>query len=385
MPRCISKISSPSCCTRNNNRNNNNGNSSCRSSNNSQLIHHLDYEHNVNIMLQHRAPTDLTTFIEKGAENMIINKMALYQLLEKSYLNQPCPVCKRKASIFIDEFRSKGGACTFVFSCHGRDCIFKEQLRTSAAIMDEDGHRTRMAELPARMVYSFLIAGLSFRNYEEVLDLLGVQHFGDSQFKVYVDKLTTVVNDLLQEKLRSQREHFKSSSRHYVVVDGRWSCRGWKANECTVSFFDADSNELLHVEHVLRKMTLQDKHGSYVGASSSMEGIGLDHGMRLFQQEGIMLDGIVHDHDGETMKIVGKYFPSAIEMNDPAHRVKLFKKKIISLGSLHKQLKGLGNKCSRMLMYSIRHCDGQFANFKQLMKNQFNHITNRDHSCLLHS
>ena len=110
--------------------------------------------------------------------------------------------------------------------------------------------------------------------------------------------------------------------------------------------------------------------------------------MRLFHQEGIILDGIVHaDHDGQTMKIVAKYFPLAIEMNDPAaHRVKLFKKKIISLGTLHKQLKGIGNKCrSRMLMYAIRHCDGQqLANFKQLMMNQFNHITNRDHSCCTH-
>lgn len=41
---------------------------------------------------------------------------------------------------------------------------------------------------------------------------------------------------------------------------------GWKANECTVSFFDADSGDLLHVEHVLRKMSLTDKHGTYIGA-----------------------------------------------------------------------------------------------------------------------
>ena len=151
-----------------------------------------------------------------------------------------------------------------------------------------------------------------------------------------------------------------------------------------VSFFDAENNELLLVEHVVRKLSLHDKYGSYRGASSSMDGAGIEAGMLTFVEDGINIHGVVHDHDGETMKIIQKYYPAAIEMNDPAHRVKLFKK-IISLGSLHKQLKRIGNKCSRMLMYAIRHCDGQqLANFKQLMMNQFNHITNRDHSCCTH-
>ena len=64
--------------------------------------------------------------------------------------------------------------------------------------------------------------------------------------------------------------------------------------------------------------------------------------------------------------------------------LKLFKKKIISLGKLQKQLKGIGNKCSRMLMYAIKHCSGEFGNFKQLMKNQFNHITDRDNRFCTH-
>ena len=198
-----------------------------------QQQHHEQHkQHPQRQHLHHSA--ELTKFIEKGAENILVSKNTLYHLLEKAYLDQACPVCRRKTStIFMDEYRSKGGACTFGFRCHGRGCTtFKEQLRTSAALLNEDGHRTRMSELPARMVYSFLIAaGLSFRNnYEEVLDLLGVQHFAQSQLKaaIYVDRLTTVVvNELFQEKLRSNRDHFKESSRHYVVVDGRWSCRGW--------------------------------------------------------------------------------------------------------------------------------------------------------------
>ena len=116
-----------------------------------------------------------------------------------------------------------------------------------------------------------------------------------------------------------------------------------------------------------------------------MEGAGIEAGMLTFFEEDIPIKGVIHDHDGKTMKIIERYYPDAIEMNDPAHIVKLFKKKIIHLGKSETQLRGLGDKwCGSMLMYAIRNCDGQKYLFKQLIIRQYEHICNISHQHCSH-
>ena len=117
-------------------------------------------------------------------------------------------------------------------------------------------------DFTCQMMYAFLLSGLSYQNYEEVLDILDVDHFSQPQFNVYCQKMESVVINLLEPILLSNRNQFQNSGKSYLVLDGRWSSRGWNANECTVSFFNGLTGDLAHVEHIIRKMYPKDIHGN---------------------------------------------------------------------------------------------------------------------------
>ena len=54
--------------------------------------------------------------------------------------------------------------------CHTNGCIWSKTIRTSEPIRDKNGRRLRCSELPAKMVYSFLLSGLTYQNYDEIMD-----------------------------------------------------------------------------------------------------------------------------------------------------------------------------------------------------------------------
>ena len=96
--------------------------------------------------------------------------------------------------------------------------------------------------------------------------------------------------------MKENRRKLLEAGTAILTMDGRWSSRGWNANECTVSVFNAVTKELLDIEHVLRKLNSADSYGSYYGASSAMEGVavhaickrrkkGKEFHFKIYQQE----------------------------------------------------------------------------------------------------
>lgn len=334
----------------------------------------------------HSHPHDSSGIKDNIGSAIVVNTKSFMEIIYEGYLERNCTVCGKK-NIFLDSFTSKGGSPSLYLRCHTNGCIWSKTIRTSEPIRDKNGRRLRCSELPAKMVYSFLLSGLTYQNYDEIMDILEIDHFSQPQFNFYCEKMDSTVTALLDPILFANRKELGDSGKSFLVLDGRWSSRGWNANECTVSFFNGLTGVLVHVEHVIRKMYPSDIHGNYVGAaSSSMEGFGIEKAMQLFHEENIPIDVIVHDHDGETMKIVRQYYPDALEMNDVGHRGKLFKKAIIQLQRTYPELRGLGDRCLKALMFSIHNCHGSTVTFSGLMKQQFDHFCNISHShCTHHS
>lgn len=326
---------------------------------------------------------DLSNFLKEVGTYILVDSQVFIDLIYKAYLDKPCEICF-KHRVFIDNFTNSSGSPTVQLSCHTRGCIWAKRIRCSMPDTDSSGHRMRFSELPARMVYSFLLSGLCYRNYEEVLQLLDVDYLSSSQFQSYQEKMHTVVEDLLLPKLKENRQKLKTHLSSVIMIDGRWSSRGWNANECTVSVFNAVTKELLHVEHVLRKLGHNDKHGNYIGASSSMEGFAVAKICQLFIAEQLPVDMVVHDHDGETLKIIQKYYPEAGEYFDVAHKGKNLKKKIIKLKKDYPALAGFGDRVLRSFMWCLQNCAGDNLHFARLMTNQYNHFCDIDHKYCTH-
>ena len=97
--------------------------------------------------------------LNNAAENFIVGKRPLLELLFEGFIDRPCIVCMRSGTVHLDEFRSKGGSfCTIVLRCHSQSCCWQKTIRTSQPVLNDTGHRSRISELPARLVYSFLLA-----------------------------------------------------------------------------------------------------------------------------------------------------------------------------------------------------------------------------------
>ena len=99
--------------------------------------------------------------LNNEAENFIVGKRPLLELLFEGFIDRPCIVCRRSGTVHLDEFRSKGGSCcTIVLRCHSQSCCWQKTIRTSQPVLNDTGHRSRISELLlARLVYSFLLAG----------------------------------------------------------------------------------------------------------------------------------------------------------------------------------------------------------------------------------
>ncbi|MGH9975293.1 MAG: hypothetical protein ACRD8Z_05585, partial [Nitrososphaeraceae archaeon] len=327
---------------------------------------------------------DRSSMIEEIGSFVIVDSNVFVDLIYKAYLEKPCENCN-KLKIYVDSYSVCSGSPTVLLSCHSRGCIWTKKIKCSLSVSGFGPSKTQFNELPARMVYSFLLAGLCNRNYDEVLTLLDVDHLTAPQFQKYGDKLHDVVQNLLHPILKQNRDKLRYQVSNILMIDGRWSSRGWNANECTVSVFNAVSKELLYVDHILRKLNHNDKHGNYIGASSAMEGFSLERICQHFKSENLSIDMIVHDHDAESLKIIQKYFPEAGEYFDVAHKGKNLKKKIIKLKKSFPSLTGFGDRVLKSFMWCLRNCCGDVTEFKILMTNQYNHFCDIDHTTCQHA
>ncbi len=335
------------------------------------------------------AQTDIKTFenVHKHDNSGIREDLGSYIILDSkvfidlvydAYLEKPCPICL-KFKIYLDHYTSQGGSSSLQLSCHTKGCTWTKRIRCSSPILDGQGHRMKYSELPGRLVYSFMLAGLTYKNYEEVLTLLDVDYLSNSQFINYCNKLHSAVSSILDPILKQNRMKMKELNSSIIMIDGRWSSRGWNANECTVSVFNAVTKELLYVEHVLRKLGSSDKYGKYIGASSAMEGHAIEIICKKFVEEDVSIDMVVHDHDGETMKIINKYYPDAGEYFDVAHKGKNLKKKIIKMKKDFPELAGFGDRVLRSFIWCLKNCYGDASQFQILMRNQYNHFCDISH------
>ena len=104
-----------------------------------------------------------------------------------------------------------------------------------------------------------------------------------------------------------------------IQLDGTWSHRR-NAPEATVLCFDADTDELIDLQHLVKSRT-GDMHTHdddedkrlvrYRGASKTMEGEGVECIMKRLHAAGVRVGAVVKDDDSTAMAAVRKYFPDA--------------------------------------------------------------------------
>jgi hypothetical protein len=230
---------------------------------------------------------DISNSVDSMGSYVIIDSKMLLEIIYEGYLEKPCNECG-KYKIYLDSYSSSNGASTLKLSCHNKRCDWKKVIPCSFSAKEE-GKRIPFQDLPARMIYSFMIAELTYQNYEEVLAIMDVEHLGKSGFSAYSDKLNEAVMKLLDPVLQENRKKLQLGNTSIVIMDGRWNSRGWNANECTVLVFNAVTKELLDIEHVLRKLNSADSYGSYYGASSAMEGVAVHAICKRWKKENIPL------------------------------------------------------------------------------------------------
>jgi hypothetical protein len=181
---------------------------------------------------------------EKIAPAILVDSEQLLDLMYKFILDRPCLLCNRKDSIFLDSIKTHGVTCNFNFSYHSTSSKWKYKF-TSGHMQ---GHKEEMS---ARLIYAFVLAGLTFEKYAEVMSLIDLNYFTQKTFLKYIEKMETVVSEIFQEELKKNQEEY---AMYIIKTDAGWSHRGWSANECCVIVFDADCSQILDMEIVIRKL-----------------------------------------------------------------------------------------------------------------------------------
>ena len=120
--------------------------------------------------------------------------------------------------------------------------------------------------------------------------------------------------------LRTRQLHRKRGKWRLIIqVDGTWSHKR-NAYEATVLCFDADTNELIELQHLVKARkgelyTHEDKEDRrllhYRGPSKGMEGDGVAAIMKRLKDSGLEVAAVVKDDDSTAMNAVRQQFPHA--------------------------------------------------------------------------
>lgn len=291
-------------------------------------------------------------------------------------LERPCVVCNRK-NICIAHCTTIGNSPSFLLQCMTSKCSWKYTIHCSGP------WRGKVKELPARMLYSFVLAGLTYQNYEEVMRCMDNNGFSHNTWMKLVNDIDEICSNMLQSIINKNVESATGLD-IIMSIDGGWSHRGWNANECSVAAFDLSTGALLDLEILVRKLP-GDNKGNFEGPSCAMEGEGTKRICARLKEKGVNVAYIVHDRDGKTANIVKEAFPDVQEFNDGGHAANNFRKKIIALVKDFPEFKGLGATCLRSFIYCMKNCEGNKQEFEKMMKNQYNHICNLNHKHCTHS
>jgi hypothetical protein len=303
----------------------------------------------------------------------------LWQLLDKYVLNGCCSKCGNKTLFLSNWTRLQSCSPTFSFKCGFNGCKFQDTFRCSKGL--NGSHR--IAELPVKLIISFLTAGLTYTNYQEVLGLMDMEGMSETQFLKYVDMLELETKEMVKELLLQHTTEALEEGSVAIVSDGGWSSRGWNALECTVFVFNAKTGKLLDFENVIKELP-GCKHGNYVGNSTTMEGEGLRRIIARLHSLEIDISYLVHDGDNTSLAICQQHYPDIKELSDTGHLKNNFRKKIVALKSLYPELKGFGSKCVTAFASSLKRCDGDVTKFTKLMKGWFYHFCGHSHESCTH-
>ena len=258
-----------------------------------------------------------------------------------------------------------------------KNCTWEYHWKTSGS------WQGKLRDIPAKLMAAFLLAGCGYQQYMEVLHCLDIDVSSHTSFQNILHKLNSITSKMVQNKLENQKDQLLGVEL-IISVDAGWSKRGWSANECCISVFDAQTCNLLDMEIVLRKLNDKDTLSIFEGASSQMEAYGTDIIFRRMYDDGLIVAAIVHDGDAQILAIARKYWPNCIEYADPGHTSKNFKKNIIKLRKNYPALKNLGESVLRAFRWCLKMCEGDKNEFIRLLWNQYNHFCNISHKECTH-
>ena len=97
-----------------------------------------------------------------------------------------------------------------------------------------------------------------------------------------------VVTELLDEKINENLKKIKEKipSGIEIIIDCRWSSRGFFAEEATVTVWESQTNTIIGRYHIPRKKEKDSENRTYEGSSKAMEGYGVNKVMQNLQKEG---------------------------------------------------------------------------------------------------
>jgi hypothetical protein len=229
----------------------------------------------------------------------------------------------------------------------------------------------------------FLLAGLTYENYVEVLDVADLHPTSKNIWGDHMKLVMVNGRCLLEEQLELNIEEIKYFG-ITIVTDGAWSHRGWSANECAVSVFEITSGKLLDLEIVIRCLP-SDSYGNYSGASSQMESEGLRRICKRLKDKEVTVSALLHDGDGSSFGVVSEFWKDVKEISDNGHAAKNFRKAIIKLAKSHPEVSFMGETCLKAFRFALTECNGSPTLFTKIMWRQYEHFYDWDHEHCTHS
>ena len=145
--------------------------------------------------------------------------------------------------------------------------------------------------------YAAMLAGLTFTQFLQISLFANLEGVSKSTWETLEEEMRDVVTELLDEKINQNLKKIKEKipSGIEIIIDCRWSSRGFFAEEATVTVWETQTNTIIGRYHILRKKEKDSENRTYEGSSKAMEGYGVNKVMQNLQKEGILVKSFTHD------------------------------------------------------------------------------------------
>ena len=148
---------------------------------------------------------------------MAVDMTSLLTMLQDLVLSQPCRKCN-KHTVLLHHVNSTGCSPSFFLKCNNPNCDWKYKFDLSPSWNGP----LKMKEIPIRVMASFMLSGLTFEKYNEVLRFIDLHPSASHTWTKLMKILYNEANNHLQGCLQNNCNKILDSNL-ILVSDAGWS------------------------------------------------------------------------------------------------------------------------------------------------------------------